>query len=220
MNRLFSRRPFALVRAAVCVVLVLPALIQMSPARADGSGRPSTEPRWSVVLSTAPHAPQDVWFTGTGNNADGWRGGGCLCIGPLAQGLGPGDHVTFLIDVVEGGVFGVDGTPVAPGTYLAPGVPPAPDSGPGAELEDVEFEMTPGRTFYVIVNAYTVESNNPFAPVGTMFRSMFTFDFDPDDLGRTENLSVNWFDVGTDEDQFFVPFLNEGVLMTNVRRLP
>ena len=164
MNRFFSRRPFDFVLAAVGVVLVLPALIQLSPARADGSGGPSAEPRWSVVLTTADHAPQDVWFTATGNNADGWRGGGCLCIGPLAQGLGPGDHVTFLIDVVEGGVFGVDGTPVDPGTYLAPGVPPARDSGPGAELEDREFEMTEGRTFYLIVNAYTVESNNPGSP--------------------------------------------------------
>ena len=46
---------------------------------------------------------------------------------------------------------------------------------------------------------------------------MFTFDFDPDDPGRTENLSVNWFDIS---GFGFVPFLNEGVLMTNVRQLP
>src|SRR5687768_8849067 len=118
MNRFTSRRPpSGLVLAAVSVVLVLPVLISFSPARAA----PSTAPRWSLVVTTAPHAPQDVWFTATGNNADGWRGGGCLCLGPLAQGLGPGDHATILIDVVEGGVFGVEGTPVPSGTYIAPG---------------------------------------------------------------------------------------------------
>jgi hypothetical protein len=216
MNRLISRRPFALAPAAVGVLFVLPALIPFSPARGDGG--PATEPRWSLVVTTAPHAPQDVWFTATGNNTDGWNGGGCLCLGGLAQGLGPGDHATILIDVIEGGVFGVDGTPVPPGTYIAPGATVIRDvTGPGAELEDREFDMTPGRTFYVIVNAYIVESNIPeLPPAGTMLTSMFTWDFDPDDLGRTENLAVNWFDI---PGLGFIPFLNEGVLMTNVRRL-
>jgi len=215
MNRSISRRPFALVLAAVGVVLVLAALISLSPARGAG---PATAPRWSVVVTTAPHAPQDVWFTATGNNDDGWRGGGCLCLGGLAQGLGPTDHATVLIEVVEGGVFGVDGTPVDPGTYIAPGPTVIRDrTGPGAELEDRVFEMEEGRTFYVIVNAYIVESNIPeLPPAGTMLSSMFTWDFDPDQLGRTENLSVNWFDFGFG----FFPFLNEGVLMTNVRQLP
>src|SRR4051812_45521688 len=114
MNRLISLRPFALLLAAFCV-LAFAALIPLSPARAATSAARATAPRWSVVLSTAPHAPQDVWFVTEGNNDGGWRGGGCLCLGPLAQGLGAGDHITFLIDVVEGGVFGVDGTPVPPG---------------------------------------------------------------------------------------------------------
>src|SRR3954469_25180115 len=116
-------------RAAV----VLAALIPMSLARTAGSaGRPAA-PRWSVVLTTAPHAPQDVWFTGQGNNTDGWQGGGCLCLGGLAQGLGPGDHASILIDVVECGVFGVDGTPVPAGTYIAPGPSVIrPRTGPGA----------------------------------------------------------------------------------------
>jgi hypothetical protein len=214
MNRSISRRPFALVLVAVGVVLVLPALILSSPAQDAG---PATAPRWSVVVTTAPHAPQDVWFTATGNNDDGWHGGGCLCLGGLAQGLGPTDHATVLIDVVEGGVFGVDGTPVDPGMYTAPGATVIRDrTGPGAELEDREFAMLEGRTFYVIVNAYIVESNIPeLPPAGTMLSSMFTWDFDPDQLGRTENLSVNWFDFG----EGFFPFLNEGVLMTNVRQL-
>src|SRR5215207_9767606 len=102
MNRFISRRPVALMLAAVGVVLVLPALIVSSTAQGTG---PATAPRWSVVVTTAPHAPQDVWFTATGNNDDGWHGGGCLCLGGLAQGLGPTDHATILIDVVEGGVF-------------------------------------------------------------------------------------------------------------------
>lgn len=214
MNRSISRGLFALMLAAVGVVLVLvlPALIPL----AHGTG-PASAPRWSVVVTTAPHAPQDVWFTATGNNVDGWHGGGCLCLGGLAQGLGPTDHATVLIDVVEGGVFGVDGTPVPEGLYLAPGPTIIRDrTGPGAELEDRLFAMQERRTFYVIVDAYIAESNIPeLPPAGTMLRSMFTWDFDPNQLGRTENLSVNWFDFGGG----FFPFLNEGVLMTNVRQL-
>jgi hypothetical protein len=213
MNRYLSRRPFALVSAPVGGFLALAALILLSLARTAAAA----EPRWSVVLTTAPHAPQDVWFVTEGNNTDGWRGGGCLCLGGLAQGLGPGDHATILINVIEGGVFGVDGTPVPAGTYTAPGAIPFRDrTGPGAELEEREFEMEEGRTFYLIVEAYIVESNIPeLPPAGSTLSSMFTFDFDPNHLGRTENLAVNWFDFGFG----FFPFLNEGLLMTNVRRL-
>src|SRR4051794_33958085 len=106
-------RTLRVTRAAVA----LAALIPLSLTRSATSAGPASAPRWSVVLSTAPHAPQDVWITATGNNEDGWRGGGCLCLGGLAQGLGPGDHATILIDVAEGGVYGVDGTPVPPGSY-------------------------------------------------------------------------------------------------------
>jgi hypothetical protein len=200
-------------RAAVVLAALLPfTLGQNAP-----SAGPSGEPRWSVVLSTAPHAPQDVWFTTTGNNTDGWRGGGVLCLGGLAQGLGPGDHATLKIDVVEGGLFGVDGTPVDPGTYIAPGATIIrPVTGPGAELEDREFEMEEGHSFYLIGEAYIVESNIPeLPPAGSTLTFMFTFDFDPDHLGRTESLAVNW--IGTPFG--FFPFLNEGLLMTNVRQL-
>jgi len=201
-------------RALLALAVVLTAPL----ARTISSAAPPTEPRWSIALTTAPHHPQDVWFTATGNNADGWQGGGCLCLGPLAQGLGPGDHATILIDVVEAGVFGIDGTPVEPGTYTAPGVSVVrPRTGPGEELSDQEFEMVVGGTFYVIVEAYIVESNiAELPPAGSTLSSMFTFDFDPTNLGRSENLAVNWFDFGGG----FFPFLNEGVLMTNVRLLP
>jgi hypothetical protein len=198
-------------RAVLALALVLTAPL----ARITSTAAPPTEPRWSLVVTTAPHHPQDVWFTATGNNTDGWHGGGCLCIGPLAQGLGPGDHATILIDVVEAGVFGIDGTPVAPGTYIAPGVSVVrPRTGPAEELSDREFEMEEGRTFYVIAESYIVESNIPeLPPAGTTLSTMFTFDFDPTNLGRSENLAVIWADFGFG----FFPFLNEGVLMTNVR---
>jgi hypothetical protein len=187
----------------------------------SGSGAPAgalTEPRWSVVLSTAPHHPQDVWFAASGNNTVGWNGGGCLCLGPLAQGLGPGDHATILVDVLEAGVFGIDGLPVPPGTYFAPGIPVpfGPRNGPGEELPGRTFDMVVGRTFYMILEGYIVESNlDRFGlPAGLVVRSMFTFDLDPNNLGRSDQLSVNWFDFGFG----FFPFLDEGVLMTNVQR--
>jgi len=198
-------------------VVALTALVPFFLPRTAGSAGPSAAPRWSVVLTTAPHWPQDVWFTAQGNNTTGWRGGGVLCLGGLAQGLGPGDHATVQIDVIEGGVFGFDGTPVAPGTYIAPGPTVIRDvTGPGAELEPREFEMAVGHSFYLIGDAYIVESNIPeLPPAGTTLSFMFTFDFDPNHLGRTESLSVNW--IGTPFG--FFPFLNEGLLMTNVRQL-
>lgn len=192
------------------------AALFAGPAVAD----PPTEPRWSVVLSTAPHHPQDVWFTATGNNVDGWHSGGCICIGPLAQGLGPGDHATALIDIVEGGVVGIDGLPVPPGTYFAPGIPEplGPKDGPGAELPGRDFDVTVGETFYVLGFMEIVESNlDRFGlPRGAVVPVMFTFDFDPENLGRSEALAVIWTDVGIG----FMPFLNEGLLMTNVRLHP
>src|SRR3954449_4770998 len=100
--------------------LVLGCVFAVSTSLTTASAGQPTNPRWSVVLSTAPHAPQDVWFTATGNNTEGWRGGGCICLGPLAQGLGPGDHATALVEVLEGGIYGVDGLPVDAGTYFAP----------------------------------------------------------------------------------------------------
>jgi hypothetical protein len=89
---------------------------QVAPRRATDPD----ELRWSVVLSTAPGNPQDVWIAATGNNEVGWRGGGSICLGPLAQGFEPGDHATIQTDVVEAGIIGVDGTPVEPGHIPPP----------------------------------------------------------------------------------------------------
>lgn len=177
---------------------------------------PPTQPRWSYVVSTAPHHPQDIWVSGTGNNVDGWVGGGSVCVGPLAAGLGPGDHATIQLRPLEGGIYGVDGTPVPPTTYVAPGSEgePGEPTGPAEELEAREFVMEPGRVFYAIFEGYVVESNIPGIVKGSTLRIMFTWDFDPNRLGRTESLGVAWLDFGGG----FFPFLNEGVLMTNVRR--
>src|SRR3954454_22160887 len=111
---------------AVLPRLGLALVLAVLPAWSTAHAGPPTEPRWSLVLSTAPHHPQDVWFTATGNNTDGWNGGGCICLGPLAQGLGPGDHATAQVEVLEGGIYGVDGTPVLSGPYFAPGHPCPP----------------------------------------------------------------------------------------------
>ncbi len=206
-NSLKSRSTPALVPYVALLVL----FAAVCSANADS---PSA-PRWSVVVSTAPHNPQDVWFTTGGNNTDGWRGGGCICVGPLAQGLGPGDHATGLIDIFEGGIIGVDGMPVEPGTYFAPGIPfpLGPKNGPGAELPGRDFEVVSGRTFYVAGTNFIVESNlaDLGLPKGAVVPVMFTFNLD--ELGRSEQLAVIWADFGGG----FVPFLDEGLLMTNVR---
>src|SRR3954454_16285159 len=146
---------------AVLPRLGLALVLAVLPAWSTAHAGPPTEPRWSVVLTTAPHHPQDVWFTATGNNTEGWVGGGCLCLGPLAQGLGPGDHATILVEVIEAGVFGIDGTPVPPGTHFAPGIPDplGPRDGPGEELPGRNFDMVVGRTFYVITISDVVASN-------------------------------------------------------------
>src|SRR5436190_20347158 len=103
------------------LVVGLLAVGLWSPIVDRASAVPPTAPVWGVVFSTAPGLPQDVWITGQGNNTDGWHGGGCLCLGPLAQGVGVTMHATVLTDVVAGGVYGVDGTPVEAGTYTFPG---------------------------------------------------------------------------------------------------
>jgi len=61
-----------------------------------------------------------------------------------------------------------------------------------------------------------VESDIPQAPKGLTLTLMFTFDFDPADpnsYGNTQRYITNWIDFGTG----LSPFLNEGILMTNVR---
>jgi hypothetical protein len=179
------------------IVCTFAAVLAITPAGAAAADR------WSIVVSTAPTNPQDIWFAASGSNASGWLGGGNVClVGPLAQGLGVGDHATIKLDVVSAGIFGVDGTPVAPGTYVAPA---------GTEFPARTFEMVVGRTFFVITRGFVVESNLPFLPKGTTTSLMLTFDTI---LGRTSQDVVAW----TSTPAGFVPFLNEGVMMTNLRR--
>src|SRR5205809_6221429 len=100
------------------ILLLISILASVVSARADQriSASASTAPVWSFVISTAPGLPQDVWVTGRGNNQDGWISAGVFCLGPLAQGLGPTQHATVDVDVVQAGIYAIDGTPVPPGT--------------------------------------------------------------------------------------------------------
>jgi hypothetical protein len=155
---------------------------------------------WHVAVSTAPHLPQDVWFAGKGNNTDGWTSGGSICLNQLAQGMPNGEQATFLLDIVGGGIVGEDGTPVAPGTYTFPGI----------ELPNFDYDVKKGTSFYVILEAYVVQSRLPAFPEGETFTLMFMWDFAPD---RTDPHVVLWVDTPFG----FVPFLNEGIMMANVR---
>jgi hypothetical protein len=132
-------------------------------------------------------------------------------------------HATVLTDVVSGGVYGVDGAPVAAGTYTFPGGQLLTDgrTGPAEIVEARDYDIIPGETFFVICDAYVVESNLAAfgIPKGLEVKFMFTFDFDPwdpNEYGNRQRNVANWVDFsGT--GNFFTPFLNEGVLMTNVR---
>jgi hypothetical protein len=202
-----------LVLAALAVALVVLAV----PSRV--SADEPTAPVWSIVIQTAPGLPQDVWLTGKGNNTDGWTSGGVLCLGILAQGVGVTQHATVDADVVSAGIYGVDDTPVPPGTYTLPGGTLMTDgrTGPAELLGDRDYTLTVGKTFFVIFDAYVIDSNIDVLPKGTSTKFMFTFDFDPDDpdaYGYNVNYVANWFDI---PEFGFVPFLNEGLLMTNVR---
>jgi hypothetical protein len=183
------------------LVLAVAALgVALATATADGP----TAPRWHVAVSTAPQNPQDVWFAGTGSNTDGWSSGGSICLNQLAQGIPNGEQTTFLLDIVEGGIFGEDGVPVDPGTYTFPGV----------ELPGVDYDVTVGTTFYVIVDAYVVQSKLPMFPEGETFTLMYMWDYVP---GRADRNVVLWLYVDV---VGFVPFLNEGTMMTNVQLSP
>jgi hypothetical protein len=194
----------------------------LAPA-AVSAGEPGA-PEWSFVISTAPGLPQDVWVTGKGNNSDGWISAGVFCLGPLAQGLGPTQHATVDADVVQAGIYGVDGTPVPPDTYTLPGGELHTDgrTGPAELLGPRDYTLTPGKTFFIIFDARIVESNIAEFPKGSEFDFMFTFDFDPDapeSYGNTQRYIAAWIDFDPTEAGSFVPFLNEGIMMTNVRNL-
>jgi hypothetical protein len=193
-ERLTMRR-FAMWTSGLTWALVLMTI----PSVPVAAGSP-TAARWSVVVSTAPQFPQDVWFAATGNNVDGWKGGGSICLNHLAQGIEGGEQVTFLIDAVEGGIFGVDGSPVPAGTYTFPGI----------EIPSRDYTVTIGTTYYVILDAYIVQSKLPGFEVGDTVGLMFMWDFAP---GRTDREVVAWIDVGSG----FNPLLNEGTMMANVR---
>lgn len=170
------------------------------PIAATAQGRPTSE-RWALTIQGAAGLPQDVWIAATGNNTDGWLGGGSICLGLLAQGFDVGDTATLLTKVVEAGVIGVDGSPVSPGDYLAPGI----------DIPDRDFSVVDGQTFYAIVDFRVSESNIDLFDAGDSGQLMFTFETA---LGRTEQELVLWFPDGFGG---FVPFLNEGLMSTNLR---
>src|SRR5437879_2356291 len=103
------------------LVLGLAAVLAVLPIPPRVVADPPTAPVWSFVISTAPGLPQDVWVTAKGNNQDGWLSAGVFCLGVLAQGFGPTQHAIVDADVVSAGIYGIDGTPVDPGTYTLPG---------------------------------------------------------------------------------------------------
>jgi hypothetical protein len=156
-----------------------------------------------VVLSTAPHLPQDVWFGGSGNNEDGWNSGGSICLNQLAQGLPNGEQLTSVVKIVEAGIYGVDGAPVPEGTYTFPGI----------TLPDYDYTVTEGVTFYVVLDNYIVFSKIPEIPKGSRLLSLWMWDYQP---GRNNVQVVQWIDFGFG----FVPMLNEGVMMANTRWHP
>jgi hypothetical protein len=177
---------------------------------------------WSVVISTPPGVPQDVWMEGKGNDVDGWLSGGNVCLGILSSDQGPndptpafspGDHATLKTTVVAGGLLGVDGTPVPPGNYYAPGN--AADQSPGRA-----FTLTAGSSYYLAFDGYVQNTSNPAAfpfPKGSTIRFMFTFDY----LGQGRQITpfVLWVGVPTGNGYSYFPFLNEGDLMANVRKI-
>jgi hypothetical protein len=197
-TKCFKLRSRIVKLAGLALVITLIAM-PVTPVAAD----PPTAARWHVVVSTAPHIPQDVWFAGKGNNTDGWTSGGSICLNQLAQGFPNGEQVTMLLDIVAGGIVGQDGTPVEPGTYTFPGI----------TEPTFDYDVTSGTSFYVIVDAYIVQSNLAAFPQGETFTFMFMWDFAE---GRTDRHLVLWVytPVG------FMPFLNEGTMMASARSGP
>jgi hypothetical protein len=185
-----------------------------SAALSDGSARaiplhrpadaPGSLPNWSVQVGTAPGIPQDIWITAHGNNTEGWQGAGSIAlVGPLSEGGVDVRTVAVLDSVEQGGIIGVDGTPVAPGTYTAPGI----------TEPTIQFNVVAGQTFYLVFNDHIVNTDVPGLYVGEQFHAMFTFNTV---LGHTAQNLVNWIDFG----QGLQPFLNEGTMMTNIHHQP
>jgi hypothetical protein len=162
---------------------------------------PQTLNRYSFTIQGAAGLPQDIWVSALGSNLGGWESGGSLCLGPLAQGLDIGQHTTILTNVIEAGILGVDGQPVAAGDYFAPGI----------EVPSRNFTLTNGKSFYVIMDGFVAESNIPMFPARAHVPFMFTFEFVQ---GHVEQEMVTWTQ---DPEGNWFPFLNEGLQSTNIR---
>jgi hypothetical protein len=116
IEQLNYRATPALLTLMLAVVAALAVLALPAPVSAE---RP-TAPVWSLVVTRAPGCRKTFGSPRTATTRMDGRRGGCLCLGPLAQGLGPTQHATVLVDVYSAGIFGIDGTPDAPGTYNSP----------------------------------------------------------------------------------------------------
>ena len=168
--------------------------------------------RFSIEVSTAPQIPQDIWISGKGNNTDGWTGGGVICLGVLAQGIQKGQRATLKGDVVEAGFVGVDGTPT---DFLGRPISFQTYTAPSDQFGPLTFTVTPGVTFFIILDITVQNSTIPSLPAGSKTKLMLTGDVP--NLGHSTPTFVSWFDVGNDE---FFPFLNEGPMMANIRLIP
>ena len=141
----------------------------------------------------------------------------------VARGPGSGSAVlsgTTTVDTVLGVADFANLALNAPGTYTLPGGQLFTDgrTGPAELLGPRDYTLTSGKTFFMIFDAEVINSNIGLLPKGFKTKFMFTFDFDPNDpdsYGNRQRYVANWADFfGTGK---FSPFLNEGVLMTNVR---
>lgn len=192
-----AKRATPLGVAALALLLTSWALLPL-PVRAAGADR------WSVMFTTAPGLPQDIWISGMGNNDVGWTGGGCFCLGVLADNLPVGWHATGLTDILAGGVIGPDGFPVPTGTYTF-----FDNDGHSAD-----YTVAEGNTFYAFIETYVVESNIPIVPVGTVTHTLFVFDYQ---LGNNEAHIFSFSDLFGGG---LVPFLDEGILKVILHKHP
>lgn len=133
-----------------------------------------------------------------------------------------------MLDIFEGGVVGNDGNPVGL-SFDSNGNPIIAPIGtitnfvaPSQELEDRHFTVGNGQTFYVKFTAEAVNSltevSQIISPVDRIVKGMFTFDRAE---GRTDQFVVFWVDLGSLFGDFnlndvLMPFLHEGVMMTNI----